>query len=236
MLRLSPLGAAVRGDGGKPTRRGLPPDGVLGIGLARARRRFRGMMAATGERRRLACGTFIPRPTRARRGGRRGSRMYARSASVLLSRPPIAFDGAQKGRKPERASSPRALTKPTTAKIALIYKKSEAIFASGGGFVEPFGIVKSSRHWRQILPPAKFPRQLHLHPCGHLRLSKLPWLQVQLPWLAGFLNALPVCPLCQHPGGRKPEWASSPMFLSTPRGCRYPDSASCRCRRGSACR
>ena len=65
------------------------------------------------------------------------------------------------GRKPRAL---RALTKPTTAKIALIYKKSEAIFASGGGFVEPFGIVKSSRPWRQILPPAKFPRQLHLHP------------------------------------------------------------------------
>ena len=58
----------------------------------------------------------------------------------------------------------RALTKPTTAKIALIYKKSEAIFASGGGFAEPYGIVKSSRPWRQILPLAKFPRQLHLHP------------------------------------------------------------------------
>ena len=61
----------------------------------------------------------------------------------------------------------RALTKPATAKIALIYKKSEAIFASGGGFAEPFGIVKSSRKvltLRQILPAAKFPRQLHLHP------------------------------------------------------------------------
>ena len=32
-----------------------------------------------------------------------------------------------------------------------------AIFASGGGFAEPFGIVKSSRPWRQILPQAKFP-------------------------------------------------------------------------------
>ena len=58
----------------------------------------------------------------------------------------------------------RALTKPTNAKIALINRKSEAIFASGGGFAEPFGIVKSSRPWRQILPLAKFPRQLHLHP------------------------------------------------------------------------
>ena len=29
--------------------------------------------------------------------------------------------------------------------------------------------------------------------CGHLRLCKLPWMQAQLPWLAGFLNALPVC-------------------------------------------
>ena len=58
----------------------------------------------------------------------------------------------------------RALTKPTTARIALIYKKSEAILASGGGFAAPFGIVKSSRPWRQILPQAKFPRQLHLHP------------------------------------------------------------------------
>ena len=33
-----------------------------------------------------------------------------------------------------------------------------------GGFAEPFGIDKSSRPWRQILPQAKFPRQLHLHP------------------------------------------------------------------------
>ena len=30
-------------------------------------------------------------------------------------------------------------------------------FASLGGFAEPFGIVKSSRLWRQILPLAKFP-------------------------------------------------------------------------------
>ena len=30
MLRFVPLGAAVRGDGGKPTRRGLPPAAVLG--------------------------------------------------------------------------------------------------------------------------------------------------------------------------------------------------------------
>ena len=42
--------------------------------------------------------------------------------------------------------------------------------------------------------------------CGHLRLSKLPWLQVQLPWLAGFLNALPVCPLCQHPDRPHETW------------------------------
>ena len=33
-----------------------------------------------------------------------------------------------------------------------------------GGFAEPFGIDKSSRPWRQILPQAKFPRQLYLHP------------------------------------------------------------------------
>ena len=113
----------------------------------------------------------------------------------------------------------RALTKPTTARIALIYKKSEAILASGGGFAEPFGIVKSSRPWRQILPQAKFPRQLHLHPAVtyvHVsslgcKFASLGWIcralrdrQIQSPsatnfaagkisLLAGFLNALPVC-------------------------------------------
>ena len=76
----------------------------------------------------------------------------------------------------------RALTKPPTARIALIYKKSEAILASGGGFAEPFGIVKSSRPWRQILPQAKFPSSAALASCGHLRPCKLPWMQVQLPW------------------------------------------------------
>ena len=86
-------------------------------------------------------------------------------------------------------AAPRALTKPTNAKIALIYKKSEAIFASGGGICRalwgssnPVARLQAqrlaSRLWRpfltdqrsaktprrQILPPAKFPRQLHLHP------------------------------------------------------------------------
>ena len=68
MLRLSPLGAAVRGDGGKPTRRGLPPDGVLGIGLARARRRFRGMMAATGRTEASGMRDIHPRDRHARGG------------------------------------------------------------------------------------------------------------------------------------------------------------------------
>ena len=91
-----------------------------------------------------------------------------------------------KGRQNGGEAQPRrrrALIKPTTAKIAPIKKKSDAIFASCGGFAEPYGIVKSSRKvaspkacksplatvfddqrsaktpWRQILPPAKFPRR-----------------------------------------------------------------------------
>ena len=87
----------------------------------------------------------------------------------------------------------RALTKPTTARIALIYKKSEAILASGGGFAEPFGIVKSSRPWRQILPQAKFPRQLHLHPAvTYVHVSSLgckySFLGVDLPSPTGSSN------------------------------------------------
>ena len=55
-----------------------------------------------------------------------------------------------------------------------------------------------------------FMRQLHLH-----------------PWLAGFLNALPVCPLCQHPaplvantgGSFFQPWMSHPMLcVNLPKG------------------
>ena len=76
----------------------------------------------------------------------------------------------------------RALTKPTTAKIALIYKKSEAIFASCRW------ICRALRD-RQIQSPlatnfaaGKISSSAALASCGHLRPCKLPWMQVQLPW------------------------------------------------------
>ena len=77
----------------------------------------------------------------------------------------------------------RALTKPTTAKIALIYKKSEAIFASCRW------ICRALRD-RQIQSPlatnfaaGKISSSAVLASCGHLRPCKLPWMQVQLPWV-----------------------------------------------------
>ena len=76
----------------------------------------------------------------------------------------------------------RALTKPTTAKIAPIKKKSEAIFASCRW------ICRALRD-RQIQSPlatnfaaGKISSSAALASCGHLRPCKLPWMQVQLPW------------------------------------------------------
>ena len=63
------------------------------------------------------------------------------------------------GKRAARWGSPRALTKPTTAKIAPIKKKSEAIFASGVS---------------------------QLAACGHLRPCKLPWRQVGFLGLRAF--------------------------------------------------
>ena len=75
-------------------------------------------------------------------------------------------------------TAPRALTKPTTAKIALIYKKSEAIFASCRW------ICRALRD-RQIQSPlatnfaaGKISSSAALASCGHLRPCKLPWMQV----------------------------------------------------------
>ena len=42
----------------------------------------------------------------------------------------LPLTARKRGGSPNGLPPPRALTKPTTAKIALIYKKSEAIFAS----------------------------------------------------------------------------------------------------------
>ena len=84
-----------------------------------------------------------------------------------------------------------------------------------------------------------FLRQLHVHPAVTYvyvsslgcKYSFLGWIcralrdrQIQSPsatnfasgtisWLAGFLNALPVCPLCQHPGPRP--FADGALCLQT---------------------
>ena len=80
----------------------------------------------------------------------------------------------------------RALTKPTTAKIALIYKKSEAIFASCRW------ICRALRD-RQIQSPlatnfaaGKISSSAALASCGHLRPCKLPWMQVCFLGLRAF--------------------------------------------------
>ena len=78
--------------------------------------------------------------------------VFTQCREETIARPKSKKDPAEAGRV-------RALTKPTTAKIAPIKKKSDAIFASG--------VSK-------------------LASCGHLRPCKLPWMQVCFLGLQAF--------------------------------------------------
>ena len=96
----------------------------------------------------------------------------------------VFFSGHKKARRV--CGRLRALTKPTTAKIALIYKKSEAIFASCRW------ICRALRD-RQIQSPlatnfaaGKISSSAALASCGHLRPCKLPWMQVCFLGLRAF--------------------------------------------------